>query len=241
MNKRIINNGLFICEENDKFQCLFSTAENKVSYSLSDSSLESKFKMISDYLNLDDIMYLKQIHSDKIFEYDNSIKFKGDKEGDALITNIRNVAIGVFTADCVPVLIVDEIQGVCAAVHSGWKGTINNIVGKTLSRMIDDYNCKKEDLKVYIGPHNKSCCYEVSEELIKEFKSVDIFMNEDINSGRYLNLENCIIIQCRNIGINKGNINKSDYCTFCSDEILFHSYRKENTNAGRQFSFVYIK
>ncbi len=74
--------------------------------------------------------------------------------------------------------------------------------------MIKDYNINPKDLNVYIGPHNRSCCYEVSEELIEKFKEVDIYKNININQGRYLDLEKCIFYS---IGFNRSEKRKYKY------------------------------
>lgn len=233
--------GNFIKFQEESYNALFSTADNDLSYNLADSNLSEKFNELCDKLKIEDICYLKQIHSDQILICDENHKYHGEHEGDAIITTLTNNAVGIFTADCVPVLIADKKNKVVAAVHSGWRGTIANIVGKTINKMVDDYGCLPENISVFIGPHNKQCCYEVSEELINEFKNVDYLKNADINMGRYLSLEKCIIKQCENCKIEQGNIITTDYCTFCSENVKFHSYRKEGKSAGRQFSFVYIK
>ena len=87
------------------------------------------------------------------------------KEGDAIITNVKNVIIGVFTADCVPVILVDEENKVIAAIHSGWRGTFESITLKTIKKMKEEFNTNEINIKAYIGPHIRKCCYEVSEEL----------------------------------------------------------------------------
>ena len=235
------NNGNFIAFNEQSYNVLFSTGDNDVSYNMADSSLQKKFNDLCSELKIEDIFYLKQIHSDKILVCDEKHKYHGECEGDALITKLRRNAVGIFTADCVPVLIADNKNNVIAAVHSGWRSTIANIVGKTIIKMKESFGCSSENLKVFIGPHNKQCCYEVSEELISKFKNVDYLKNTDINNGRFLSLENCIIEQCKINGVRRENIITTQYCTFCSENVKFHSYRKSGKEAGRQFSLIYIK
>ena len=71
----------------------------------------------------------------------------------------------MFTADCVPVILVDKENEAIAAIHSGWKGTFSSIVTETILRMKEEYNSKAENIVAYIGPHIRQCCYEVSEDL----------------------------------------------------------------------------
>ena len=81
-------------------------------------------------------MYIRQVHSSTIHVLSNDdIKDFIEKEGDAIITSKTNTAIGVFTADCVPVIIVDDVKGVVAAIHSGWRGTISSITKKTIEAL----------------------------------------------------------------------------------------------------------
>ncbi len=120
-------------------------------------------------LKLIDVEYLQQIHSDKTYMYNKYYENIKDEEGDAIITIEKNVAVGVFTADCVPIIIVNEEKKVVAAVHSGWKGTFNSIVVNTINKMKEEYNINVANTKVYIGPHIRQCCYEVSEELKEKF------------------------------------------------------------------------
>lgn len=240
INKKIEQSEFLTYEDKD-YEIMFSTATNGVSYNINDVETKEKLNYLGTSLKLDYICYLKQVHSDKIIILNANEKIQGEIEGDSIITNARNVAIGIFTADCVPVIIIDGSKKVIAAVHSGWKGTIKNIVGQTIMEMQRNFNCSCEDLKIFIGPHNKDCCYEVSEELIREFNNVDLFRGRTINNQRCLSLEQCIIAQCTNLNIDEGHIIKSRYCTFCSTNPLFHSYRKDKEKAGRQISLIYLK
>lgn len=187
---------------------------------------------------LDHIGYSKQIHSDIINIYDGELK-----SGDALITNINGVGLGVFTADCVPVLIIDNDNGVIAAIHSGWKGTNMNIVGKTIDRMNLEFKSKTSNLSVVIGPHIGSCCYEVGSEVKDVFSLNPLFHGKNIfeNNNNNLNLSQCIKIQLSEKCIKNENIFELDLCTFCEKEMPLHSYRREKENYGRNFSLIYIK
>ena len=184
---------------------------------------------------------MKQIHSNKVYTYrKGSNEFK-DNEGDALITNEKKVIIGVFTADCVPVILVDKENEAIAAIHSGWKGTFSSIVTETILRMKEEYNSKAENIVAYIGPHIRQCCYEVSEYLKEQFlKKFDI-EKDKLFDGKNLSLEECINNDLINSGVLEENIHSLGLCTNCEKEVKLHSYRKSNGAYGRLFSFVYIK
>ena len=88
---------------------------------------------------------------------------------------------------------IDEEKEVIAAIHSGWKGTFESITLKTIEKMKLEFNSNESNIKAYIGPHIKKCCYEVSEEL--KFKFIDkkkTINKEELFDGNNLNLEACI-------------------------------------------------
>lgn len=229
-------NNIFLKYSEGNVNFIFSTSINKLDFNISTEEGKNNINRLKSWFNLQDVGYLHQIHSDKIFIYDGSIN-----DGDALIINQKHIGIGIFTADCVPVLLYDKAKGVCAAVHSGWKGTISHIVEKTIDVMSQKYDSIPNDIHAYIGPHIRSCCYEVGDEVIKQFQ--DDYIYKEINpiNNRKLNLEKCIIKQLSEKGINEQNIVSMNLCTFCSQTYSFHSYRKSGLTAGRMFSFIYIE
>ena len=117
----------FLVLDNDKSTVVFSTALDNRSFNRNtDEGKEALNSIVNDF-NVKKVLYLNQVHSDKVYAYKNEENFI-ENDGDGIITNERNVAVGVFTADCVPVIIVNEINGVIGAVHSGWKGTFNSFI-----------------------------------------------------------------------------------------------------------------
>lgn len=221
---------------------VFSTAENNRSFNRSTEDGVKTLNNIKNEFNVDKVLYLKQIHSDKVFTYkeQHAEEFL-QNEGDAIITNKRNIAIGVFTADCVPIILMDETIGVIAAIHSGWKGTFNSIVKRTIENMIGQFNCDVKNIKVYIGPHIRKCCYEVSEELKNQFLNNTNLDEKKLFNGRLLSLEEYILNDLRSVSIEEDNINILDLCTYCNDGIKLHSYRKSEGAYGRLFAFVINK
>ena len=150
--------------------------------------------------------------------------------------------VGAFTADCVPVLLVDEVKCVVGAVHSGWKGTFNDISKKAVEKMIKEYGSNVEDIRAYIGPHIRQCCYEVSEELKEKFiEKFNMIPEENLFNGRNLSMELCIESDLKTIGLKDENIYSLKLCTHCEKESKLFSYRASNGTYGRLFSFIYIK
>lgn len=233
----IKNEGKYIYIKEKNVNLVFSSAEESLNFSRTYENFNENIEKIKDEFNLDKVVYLNQIHSDICYDYED---IKGTLiDGDALITNNKKIAVSVFTADCVPVLIYDEEKEVIAACHSGWKGTLNKIVINTVELMKNKYNCNS--FKVVIGPHNMSCCYEVGNTIIDEFAKDPIYNGISIANNKNLNLLNCIKAQLGSIGIKDENISNIPYCTFCSKDIEFHSYRKDGLSSGRNLSFIFME
>lgn len=224
-----------------KINVVFSTAINDRSFNRhKEYGIENLKSIVRDF-DLDNIEYLNQIHSDKVFIYN---KLKGsikDEEGDALITKEKGTAIGVFTADCVPIIIADVKNNIIASIHSGWRGTFNSIVVRTLEKMVNEYNLDVNETKIFIGPHIRQCCYEVSEELKKSFVEKTKVEEKVLFKGRNLSMEECILKDLREFGIKESNIYSLKLCTHCERDIKLYSYRKSVGTYGRLFSFVFIK
>lgn len=223
----------FIKIEGRGIDIYFSTAKNGVSYKLADEKTKRNIFKLKDVFNTKEAHYTNQIHSDIIIDLDK--EESEDKEADGIITNKLNEIVGVFAADCIPVIIYDEEAKVIAAVHSGWKGTIADISKKACEKMKTIYGCK--NLKVVIGPGIGQCCYQVSEELAQKFSNK--YGNKVVN-GRMLDLKEAIKVQLSDL-VERNNILDLNICTNCSEEYHLHSYRRDQEASGRLFGFAYIK
>ncbi|GAA0734631.1 peptidoglycan editing factor PgeF [Clostridium oceanicum] len=233
-----ICNNIFIKVSLDKTNFIFSTAENNLDFNKNSEIGQDNLAKLKNWFSVEKVGYLSQIHSNNIYEYKNQIC--DNLEGDAIISNKKSVAIGIFTADCVPILLYDKKNKAIAAIHSGWRGTYNHITMDTIDRLNKEYNTKAEDIIAIIGPHISKCCYEVSESLISKFKNDNLYNDFIIDDGnRNLDLSQCIIAQLLNKKVSNENILDLNMCTYCNEDYRFHSYRKDQ-NTGRQFSFVYI-
>lgn len=225
----------------DSIKIVFSTAEENRSFNRNTEEGLNNIRTIVDEYVLKDIMYLKQVHSNKVYEYINGYDDVKNEEGDAILTSIDNLAVGVFTADCVPVIIVNEEKKVVAAIHSGWKGTFDSIVSVVLDFMSEKYSVNHKSTKVYIGPHIRQCCYEVSEELKEKFIDKTKIEEGVLFNGRNLSMEICIVNDLVEKGISENNIYTMEMCTHCEEETRLFSYRVSKGSYGRLLSFVFIK
>ena len=97
------------------------------------------------------IVTLKQMHSAKVIYFENKDSVKNNLAGDAIVTKIKNLAIGILTADCVPILLYDPNKKIMGCIHSGWRGALSGILKNTIKKFVD-LNCNTSDLVVAVGP-----------------------------------------------------------------------------------------
>ncbi|PLX23033.1 MAG: peptidoglycan editing factor PgeF [Salinivirgaceae bacterium] len=161
---------------------------------------------------------------------------------DALITTQKEVPIGVVTADCVPILIEDQVANVVAAIHAGWRGTVQRIVKKTVQKMIDEFGSKPENIFAGIGPSISPSVYEVGEDVYEEFSKNDfnnelIFRRSDNVGKYYLDLWKANQMQLLEIAVPESNVEISKMCTFTQTETLY-SARRDTINTGRLAAII---
>ncbi len=118
------------------------------------------------------IILLNQIHSNKFIYIDKKRKFKSKPKADAIITNQKNLPIGVLTADCVPILICDKRKKFIAAIHAGWKGAYKGIIDKVINFMIKK-GSEPSNITAAIGPAISVKNYEVKEDFRRKFIKKD--------------------------------------------------------------------
>ncbi|GAB5045754.1 peptidoglycan editing factor PgeF [Thermodesulfovibrio sp. TK110] len=158
---------------------------------------------------------------------------------DAVITDQKNLFIGIKTADCLPALIFDPEEKVIAAVHAGWRGTAKGILRKTILKMNEIYGCEPKNLLIAFGPYIKGCCYEVGEEVIealrKEIPEENYIFRVNRKKHVDIGIANCF--QAISAGVKKENIWISEDCTYCKN-IEYASYRFHGKKAARQYGVI---
>lgn len=188
-----------------------------------------------------------QVHGTKIAIVTDPETGRDELEGyDALITNVKGCAIGVRTADCIPVLLYDPVNEVVAAIHSGWKGTLNRISQKTVFRMKDAFGSSPEDILAVVGPGICRSCFQVGEEVVNYFKGNGINIDpiyswegpkqEGMKGGHHLDLieENrLLLLEC---GVPATKIQVSGICTY--EDGRFFSARREGSACGRNINAI---
>ncbi|MCR5076777.1 MAG: peptidoglycan editing factor PgeF [Prevotella sp.] len=148
----------------------------------------------------------------------------GQEEGkDAVVTDCRNVCIGVHTADCVPVLFYDPVHHAIGAAHAGWRGTVKRIVQHTVQRMAACYGTDAKDLKVVIGPAISEKNFEVGQEVYDAFAAAGFPMDRiaRMHEKWHIDLPLCNQLQLEEMGVATGHIHQSGICTYDNSTDFF--------------------
>ena len=190
-------------------------------------------------MDLSQVVYARQIHSRIV-----PIVTRADAQSpwleprhecDGFVTNEPGLPVAVFTADCIPVLLEDAAHGVVAAVHCGWRGSVQDILGAALAQM-QTLGAKPEDVSAAIGPGIGACCFEVGPEVAE---GVDTLLGGEtqglIRPGAgdrlFIDLKAANARRLTQLGIQPGRIAVSDACTMCEAEELW-SHRVTNGKRG---------
>jgi polyphenol oxidase len=206
---------------------------------------------------------LKQFHSDVICDFQSAPA--EPCSADASISNTPNLLLGIQTADCVPILLVDPKNRAVAAVHAGWRGTLKRIVEKTIGRMEMQFRTRPADLLAALGPAIGGCCYEVGTEVAAAFHSQfpqapewfdELRTGDEPNPLQWLNqfppghqpppknvrldLRKANRAQLIAAGVDRKNIFVNELCTSCRPDLLF-SYRKNGAESGRMMAAIGIR
>ncbi|MFL6416714.1 MAG: peptidoglycan editing factor PgeF [Bryobacteraceae bacterium] len=177
---------------------------------------------------------LRQVHSNIVRDA-HGLEDR-EAEGDALVTDEIGRAVGVRTADCVPILLLDVTKRAVAAVHAGWRGTAAQILPAAIQTLGNEFGSEPKDIRAAIGPCIRPCCYEVGSEVADQFS--EIYVTKGLGSAKwYMNLPAANRSQLLESGVLPGHIFDLGACTVCQAPDYF-SYRREPENAGRMISSI---
>ena len=200
----------------------------------------------------DDIVTSDQTHTANVRKVTEADRGKGItvprdyQDVDGMVTNVPGLVLTTFYADCVPLYFADPVKRVIGLSHSGWRGTVAKIGKVTVEKMKVEYGCHPEDILAAIGPSICQDCYEVSEDVIEEFKTA--FAGEyqerlyyKKKNGKYqLNLWETNRLIFLEAGIPEANISMPGICTCCNPEFLF-SHRASHGKRGNLAAFLGLK
>ena len=185
------------------------------------------------------IFEVKQVHSSDVVTVleNNHPNDENFLNKDGLITNVPGITLSIKTADCQSIFLYDSVLKVIGNIHSGWQGTLNQIVIKAIDKMINEFNCNKENIMCFINPSINQCHFEIEEDVLNLFKEkYGNDLNEFIKVGEIKNerqkyyldligLNHKILV---NYGLLEKNIYSSEICTYCYND-KYHSYRSNQT------------
>ncbi|NOR74900.1 MAG: peptidoglycan editing factor PgeF, partial [Draconibacterium sp.] len=220
------------------------TERNSIFTGDSSETLKNNRKQLAEKLNINasQLLFPRQTHTSCVAEI-TDIPNTEIKETDALVTNQLGICLCVQTADCVPILLFDPVGKVIAAVHAGWRGTINKIIEVVIQKMVLKYNSSPPNILTAIGPSISNEIYEVGDEVIraarKTIPNAEITLNIS-NSGKFhFNLWEANRQILLENGVLSENIEILGECSFQNNEKYF-SARKEGIDTGRMVSGIML-
>ncbi len=195
-------------------------------------------------INTGQVVTVNQVHGENIAKVD-ALNYRQlrTQHADAMITDVPELALGVQTADCVPVLLFDPARPAIAAVHAGWRSTVKKIVQKAINRMCEEFGSEPARMSAAIGPAIGQECYEVDEPVMEAVRNSFSFW-KDVTVPRGADRWNLDLVRANRlellqIGLAEKNIHSIGMCTSCRKD-LFYSYRAEG-KTGRMLSVIMLK
>jgi len=189
----------------------------------------------------ENLFSMNQTHSNKVVVIDEKNKNIQRINSDALITKLKNIAISVLTADCVPILVYEEVNQIIACIHAGWKGAISGIIENTLNEIVT--MSKNNRIYVAIGPCIGTKNYEVGKEFygefVKENKDNETFFSPGKENKLLFNLREYVNFKIKKFDIK--HIENIDFDTFSEKENFFSFRRSKQIgeiNYGRCISVI---
>lgn len=184
----------------------------------------------------DNAVFSHQVHGCEVLVVKEAGNFTGF---DAQITNVAGICLAVSIADCTPILIFDSKNKAVAAIHAGWKGTVSEIVSKTLLEMETQFGTKGENCFAFIGANISQPNFEVGSDVADNFHQKFKYFDEAKNKY-FVDLKAANKAQLTNFGVPEIQIEVSDLCTVANND-LFFSHRKEKGITGRGLAAIGIK
>jgi YfiH family protein len=179
------------------------------------------------------LLLLKQVHGARV----ENAPWEGRPEADAAVASAPGLVLGIETADCLPVLLVDARRGVVAAAHAGWRGTAAGVTREAVRALIAAGSHPAE-LRAALGPGIGPCCYEVGDDVRAAFGEPGAAFFRPGPRGRpHLDVRAANLAQLLAEGLRPEQVDSVQECTFCRPD-LYHSFRRDGKTAGRMINFV---
>ena len=181
------------------------------------------------------LITLNQKHTNHVVHFKNENSVENKLNADAIVSEVKNIGIGILTADCAPILFYDPKKKIIGCAHSGWKGALNGIIKNTIKKF-NELNSKNNDIIAVVGPCINKKNYEVEIDFFQKFVSLEK-NNENffqkINNQKYIfDLRGFINNEISNLNIN--NVENIEMDTF-SHSNFFYSYRRSRLNREKDY------
>jgi hypothetical protein len=191
----------------------------------------------------EDMTYTNQTHTTNVAVVEAKDRGKRFMETDGMVTNVPEICLVTFYADCVPLFFVDPVHRAIGLSHSGWRGTVGKMGKVTIERMREEYGTDPAQVVAAVGPSICQDCYEVSVDVIEKFREnfdkdlwPELFYEKA--DGKYqLNLWRANQAVLTEAGVQGENIAVTNLCTLCNPDILF-SHRSTGTARGNLSAFL---
>lgn len=191
------------------------------------------------------VVQMHQVHGDAIVIVDEATDTSHRLEGyDAMITRMRGIALGVRTADCVPVLLHDPVRGVIAAVHSGWKGTVKRISASVIARMRLCFGTDPADVVALVGPAIGPGSFQVGREVVDAFEAAGLDFSRwdgkpvpgSMKGGWHIDLWRANRQILLDAGVKAENVFVQEIDTYT--DLRLYSARREGLSCGRNINVI---
>lgn len=213
-------------------------------------AVKENYKIAGDAIGFDPdrLVFFPQVHKDDIFvarEEDAGMGFRdGRPEYDGIITNVKNLPLATFHADCTPIFLLDPINEVAGVVHAGWRGTALQTAGKAARKMQEVFSCKPENILAGIGPCGGKCCYETHRDVPDAFiqsignEARDYFI--PFGEKYLIDLAGLNKFILTRYGVLEKNITTSGICTCCNAD-TYWSHRATNGVRGAMAAIIMLR
>lgn len=184
------------------------------------------------------LFVVKQVHGENIVRVTAETESTGSMMADGLMTDCAGVAIGILTADCLPVFFCDPMKRAVGIAHSGWKGAIHGIAPKMVSAFQQNFSSRPENIFVGFGPCIRQTSYEVGSEFESMFPG--FYQASKVEGKGYFDLAGYVRKSVIEAGVLSQHIQDTGWCTF-KEQDHFYSYRRENQTRERILSVISIR
>jgi YfiH family protein len=186
-----------------------------------------------------------QVHGTQIIKVESNDPLLSEQwfgtQADGLITSASGIGLMIRTADCLPLVLYDPVKEVVALVHAGWRGTVDQIVVKTLNLFKTDYGSSVSDIQVWFGPCALSCCYQVDQKFLDALSTVSLY-DAVVKRGKnwYFDIPRYNAALLKKEGVSAAQLYyEYNQCTICNE--IYCSYRRESGTESRNVTVVSLK